>query len=533
MRLQDRKGYNMKDIIFKTSLIAGAKGERGEAGESETIPSNGIIAYDGNDVPEGYEEVETPEIFSEIEEGWNALTEQVAENTQDIATQTARIDNIIALPDGSTTADAELTDIRIGANGKTYASAGNAVRGQVANLTYDIKNRVALTNKNNLFKNPTLGNTDEWGVTSTSMTVVELPNITTLSYGIKLSANNVERRFYQIFNFDDILDGEYIARIKKTTAAANKILVRAYGEGSSYLGSITDSSTIQNNPNEDISYTFTISKEDILQEYPTIKKIFIMFSDLSGSETIVYEPYFGLTAKEKTYEVPYLTKILDDTNILKNKKIVTNGDSICQGAGYAGGYTKIIATNNSMTYQNIAVGGGTIAAGTKYQDQTNRHWICRTITDMDIETDYAILEGGVNDAGLSVSLGTISSGYDDTLDDTTFIGALESCFKQLITRYKGKKYGFIIVHQMVNGYRPNGAYYNAIIECCKKWGVPYLDLNTQVPPFNYFEDSTSPLYDLRQNYTKQVNGIGDGWHPNYDGYTKYYVPKIESWLKTL
>lgn len=216
-------------------------------------------------------------------------------------------------------------------------------------------------------------------------------------------------------------------------------------------------------------------------------------------------------------------------NPLFGKFASFNGDSICYGVGYTGGYGAIISSENSMKYQNIGVAGGTITSGTTYEGGGNRYWINEHISDMDEDADYAIVEGGVNDSSLQVTLGAITEDYDSVLDTTTFYGAMESICKQLTERYNGKKYGFIIVHQMSRGLRPGGAYHQAVIECCSKWGVPVLDLSTQIPAFGFFTSTTTELYTLREEYTNN----GDGWHPNEEGYRKYYVDKITAWMKTL
>lgn len=140
------------------------------------------------------------------------------------------------------------------------------------------------------------------------------------------------------------------------------------------------------------------------------------------------------------------------------------------------------------------------------------------------DADFVLLEGGGNDADSGVPLGTLSSGYTATLDDTTFAGAIESMFKAALARFPDKKIGYVFIHKCASLFdsRVSNSYYDMAKAACEKWGIPYLDLNTQVPPLNY-------IADLKSTYTANA----DGYHPNELGYRTFYVPKITAFLNTM
>lgn len=75
-----------------------------------------------------------PDVYKQIASAYGSVATEVA-------VERARIDNLIA--NGGATADAELVDIRVGANGVTYPTAGDAVREQLGALNGDVR---ALTN---------------------------------------------------------------------------------------------------------------------------------------------------------------------------------------------------------------------------------------------------------------------------------------------------------------------------------------------------------------------------------------------------
>lgn len=82
---------------------------------------------------------------AEISDSEIALAQQVLHDLQGIEAYDTRLDTLETrmdtyetLPEGSTTGDAELIDIRAGADGVTYTNAGTAVRTQVTNLQTQI-----------------------------------------------------------------------------------------------------------------------------------------------------------------------------------------------------------------------------------------------------------------------------------------------------------------------------------------------------------------------------------------------------------
>lgn len=88
--------------------------------------------------------------------------EKSSELSKEIDVERKRINTFTKLAEGSTTGDAELADMRVGADGKGYDTAGEAVRGQVGELNTALVNNKCLVK--DLTPNTDLNELDDVGI---------------------------------------------------------------------------------------------------------------------------------------------------------------------------------------------------------------------------------------------------------------------------------------------------------------------------------------------------------------------------------
>ena len=118
------------------------------------------------------ETIEAADDFSALQSAltklsiWESTISGKADKTE-VEVERKRIDNLIALPEGATTNDARLEDIKIGADGIIYDSPGNAVRKIGVDLNQNI---IPLQNE---FENGNFKNTGGWYGKVASVSVSE------------------------------------------------------------------------------------------------------------------------------------------------------------------------------------------------------------------------------------------------------------------------------------------------------------------------------------------------------------------------
>lgn len=329
--------------------------------------------------------------------------------------------------------------------------------------------------------------------------------------------------------------GTYDVSVWNIANATDKSLISVtVYNGSAYLAGFALSATNHAyfKLTEEAECTFAVKCSVGFAEKGVSFGVMIVEGNIPPSEFEAYfEPY---TETVKSIKGKLLEKSMNEMTTpcnfqrskLFGKKIVLNGDSICYGVGSAGGFISIIAEQTGCIYDNNAVGGATVS----YAEGSTAHIICNDVENMADDADLVCFEGGINDYWANRELGscdtTSKTRFADEVDNTTFIGALESIFRQALEKWVGVPICYVITHSILNtGIEQNTVgytckdYHDAIVTVCNKYGIPYCDL--------FLESGMNTAIELyKDNFTIGSDGTPDGVHPNKAGYTKYYVPKI-------
>lgn len=200
-------------------------------------------------------------------------------------------------------------------------------------------------------------------------------------------------------------------------------------------------------------------------------------------------------------------------SVLNGKRLVCCGDSITEAinpnGGYFVNYAEIVADRHGMICHKDGVGGSTMAYGKGKSFSISRYLNVP-------EFDYLTIWFGWNDAAYS-KLGTI----EDVSNDT-FYGAYKMVLEHLITNNPTKKIGIIVPY----GSDAVDPFAQAVRDVSALYGVPCLDLKDS-NRCSLLWGTENAVQLARRNALTY-----DGTHPNQSGYD-YLSTMYEQFLLSL
>lgn len=233
-------------------------------------------------------------------------------------------------------------------------------------------------------------------------------------------------------------------------------------------------------------------------------------------------------------------------NNLTGKKWYACGDSFTEGAyifndlkladrwledgKYAGklkSYPYYIGNRTNCDVYNIALSGSTLAYVSSEpknysfsSDYGTEEPSYNNYKSVPIDADYITLWFGINDNGYGVPIGN-----DDDTINTTFKGAYNIVLKHFVENCKKAKIGIIVSNNMPQ------AYVDATIKMANRWGIKYLDLNSDEVPL--MQATLRNVCDeAKANAINKFAVSKSNMHPNY--YAHEFESKfIEHWLLSL
>lgn len=417
-------------------------------------------------------------------------------NTQNskISVLENRMDSFSSLPSGSTTGDAELTDIRTPAGGfnlnKNYNSAGNAVRGQIDSVKDLAENGEFLLFNN--IKN------------SSSAKKIEISDVTAESYNLNWNGTVLQGTLKSdVVTKKPILLNDYIFYCSFQRGTSPNVVIGYNSDLNTGLSiNLTNGICIKydwNNTTYTAFKTYTISKS-----IAGNVKIFIYYNgknykffdenlseicsipalDLTGFQPCIgWESGGSFVANNLYfYSIHYdmNTKFL---NLLNGKTVNFIGDSITNLGSGNNGWQHLIEKDINIKAINYGISGTCMTAKT-LEDNTA---MCIRYKDMEIN-EVVFCLAGINDYGTNKPLGEKNS--TSVLDFTgalrTFIEGVYSKFLVASNLYQFRLFfasPYNVKHYFNSDTNGLGLtqldYVNRAEEICAEYGIPFLNLYKQ------------------------------------------------------